>query len=174
MHYLVFWITLLLVTGLAFAFFIAINSSTQTAAVENVQRMTGRIRGISFWVLLIVGIGVLYATLTPWPHSGARAAKDGDHIVVPVTGEQWSWKASRREIPVGKSIIFAVSVKDVNHGLGIYDENYRLLTQVQGMPGYVNQVEYTFTKPGTYKLLCMEYCGISHHDMVDEIVVKEK
>jgi cytochrome c oxidase subunit 2 len=46
-----------------------------------------------------------------------------------------------------------------------------LLFQVQAMPGYVNQVEYVFDKPGTYHVVCLEYCGVAHHAMTAEFTV---
>jgi cytochrome c oxidase subunit 2 len=39
------------------------------------------------------------------------------------------------------------------------------------MPGYINQVRYTFTKPGRYRVLCLEYCGLVHHDMTANLRV---
>jgi cytochrome c oxidase subunit 2 len=45
------------------------------------------------------------------------------------------------------------------------------VTQTQAMPGYVNKLYHTFTKPGKYQILCMEYCGAAHHFMVTEFEV---
>jgi heme/copper-type cytochrome/quinol oxidase subunit 2 len=63
-----------------------------------------------------------------------------------------------------QAVVFAVTSTDVNHGVGSMTSG-RLLTQTQGMPGYINRVQYT-TKPGTYRLLCLE-AAASHHDMID-------
>jgi cytochrome c oxidase subunit 2 len=46
-----------------------------------------------------------------------------------------------------------------------------MLAQVQAMPGYTNSVHYTFDKPGKYKILCMEYCGVAHHSMIANLTV---
>jgi cytochrome c oxidase subunit 2 len=64
-----------------------------------------------------------------------------------------------------------VTSRDVNHGFGIYDASLKLLTQIQAMPGYVNKVHYTFTRPGKYRVMCMEYCGLIHHDMIAELTI---
>ena len=45
------------------------------------------------------------------------------------------------------------------------------LAQTQGMPGYVNQVRYVFERTGTYRVLCLEFCGIAHHDMIGQFDV---
>ena len=47
----------------------------------------------------------------------------------------------------------------------------RIVAQTQAMPGYVNVLRYTFKEPGTYQVLCLEYCGVEHHDMKTEINV---
>jgi len=122
-----------------------------------------------FWGSLAGGAALLYVTLTPWPH--ALPGEADDPIVVTVTGSQWSWEIDTPEIPAGRPIVFAVTSTDVNHGVGLYDGNYRLLNQAQGMPGWTNRFQYTFTEPGTYRLLCLEYCGLAHHEMIGEITV---
>lgn len=47
----------------------------------------------------------------------------------------------------------------------------RIVAQTQAMPGYTNVLRYTFTEPGVYRVLCLEYCGVEHHDMKTEINV---
>ena len=64
-----------------------------------------------------------------------------------------------------------VTSADVNHGFGIYDADLRLVAQTQAMPGYTNRLRHTFAAEGTYRVLCMEYCGLVHHNMITEIKV---
>ncbi len=71
----------------------------------------------------------------------------------------------------GRPVEFRVTAGDVNHGMGVYDETLRLLVQVQAMPGFTNRLVYTFAEPGTYRLLCLEYCGLAHHGMIAELKV---
>ena len=40
------------------------------------------------------------------------------------------------------------------------------------MPGYINRLQYTFTSSGTYHILCLEYCGLVHHQMISDLIVK--
>ncbi|NQY59474.1 MAG: cytochrome C oxidase subunit I, partial [Cognatishimia sp.] len=86
---------------------------------------------------------------------------------------QWWWDTDTTEIPLGQQVEFRVTSEDVNHGLGIYNDEMRLLVQVQAMPNYTNSIVYTFDEPGTYQILCMEFCGIAHHDMTYEFEVLE-
>jgi cytochrome c oxidase subunit II len=122
-----------------------------------------------FWGLVVLGIVVAVATLRPWPYDASAA--DGA-VTVTATGSQWSWEIVPQEVPVGRPIIFKVTSNDVNHGFGVYDPEGTMVFQTQAMPGYVNQVRYTFTTAGRYRVFCMEYCGLVHHDMISDIVVK--
>jgi cytochrome c oxidase subunit 2 len=59
----------------------------------------------------------------------------------------------------------------VNHGFALYDPDMRIVAQTQAMPGYTNVLRYTFREPGVYRVLCLEYCGVGHHEMTAEIKV---
>jgi len=171
MQQAVLWITIFSTIIVTLFFWNAIRASGREVAVDKVQGTSGVIRQLLFWISLIAGGGLLYFTITPWPHAVADSSENP--VMVSVTGSQWSWTTSKDQLPVGKKIIFTVTSTDVNHGMGIYNADYKLLTQVQGMPGYLNRVQYTFTKPGTYRILCMEYCGLAHHDMISELTVTD-
>jgi cytochrome c oxidase subunit 2 len=116
-----------------------------------------------------LGLSSRSLTLRPWPYDVSAA---GDTVTVTATSSQWSWEIAPQEVPVGRPVVFKVTSNDVNQGFGVYDADGAMLFQTQAMPGYVNQVSYTFTKPGKYRVFCMEYCGLVHHDMLDEINVK--
>jgi len=58
--------------------------------------------------------------------------------------------------------------KELEHTV---DPSGTLLVQTQGMPGYVNKVRYVFRRPGTYRVICLEFCGVAHHDMNDSFEV---
>ncbi|MCM3117790.1 hypothetical protein M3610_21285 [Neobacillus sp. MER 74] len=75
---------------------------------------------------------------------------------------------------MGEPVQFRVTSKDVTHGFGLYDEKLHLIAQTQAMPDYTNIVSITFKKPGTYKIMCLEYCSTGHHVMIKDIVVKPK
>ncbi|MEO9514444.1 MAG: cytochrome C oxidase subunit I [Paracoccaceae bacterium] len=121
------------------------------------------------WAMIVFGVIVSVASLREWPHISAG----GDAIVVNITSGQWWWDTDTTEIPMGQQVEFRVTSEDVNHGLGIYDKDMRLVVQVQAMPTYTNKIVHTFETPGTYRILCMEFCGIAHHDMVSEFEVLE-
>ena len=140
-------------------------ADAQVASSDQVERY----RSGLFWGLVVLGIVVAVATLRPWPYDVSSA---DDSVTVTATGSQWSWEIAPHELPAGRPIVFKVTSSDVNHGFGVYDPDGTMMFQTQAMPGYVNQVRYTFTKPGRYQILCMEYCGLVHHDMIEKIDVK--
>lgn len=72
------------------------------------------------------------------------------------------------EVPVGSTVRFIVSSSDVVHGFEIPGTNVNLMA----IPGEVNQVTHTFTKPGEYLILCNEYCGAAHHLMATKLIVR--
>ena len=121
------------------------------------------------WAMVVVGVIVSVGSLREWPHVSAGS----DAIPVNITSGQWWWDTDTTEIPAGQQVEFRVTSEDVNHGLGIYNSDMTLLVQVQAMPTYTNTVVHTFDEPGTYQILCMEFCGIAHHAMTYEFEVVE-
>lgn len=128
---------------------------------------------------LIAGLAVLlFLTLARTPY--VRSALEKPDKKIDVVGWMWAWdfEADGQNVtlplvlPVRKLVEFAVTSKDVNHGFGIYDPDGRLVAQTQAMPGYVNHLRVRFEEPGTYHILCLEYCGAGHPIMMAEISVQ--
>lgn len=157
-------ISLVLMAAMAVVFYVAARASD---GPEPGPRANSKRTGL-IWAMLVVGVLVSVGTLRPWPH--ALASTD-DTVNVAITSGQWWWEIDTVEIPAGKPVNFSVTTEDVTHGLGIYNADMRLLTQVQAIPGYTTEITYTFDEPGQYEILCMEYCGIAHHEMVNEFEV---
>lgn len=128
-------------------------------------------RSLMIWGLLVAGLLITVLSLWKWPHD-VRAGEGA--VTVNVTGAQWYWEIDLEIIPAGTTVLFNVRTKDVNHGMGVVDDSGQLLFQTQSMPGYVNQVRYTFDRPGKYRIICMEFCGVAHHDMADGFEVTAK
>jgi cytochrome c oxidase subunit 2 len=169
MHAIAWYLTLILIGILAVVFLIFILSSTDHDSYEEIARRDYAWRGKLFWLAIIAGIIITGVTLLPWPHSAT--AHNSDVKVVQAVASQWQWELSEQQFQTGQAIEFQVSSKDVNHGFAIYDSTMTMLTQVQAMPGYTNSLHYTFDKPGEYKILCMEYCGVAHHNMIATLTV---
>ncbi|GAB4300406.1 MAG: hypothetical protein Kow0058_15760 [Roseovarius sp.] len=111
-------------------------------------------------------------SLRPWPHAAQAGAAEGR--TVNVSGGQWYWEIDTERLPLGVPVTFLARTVDVTHGFGVMDPSGRILFQVQAMPGYVNRVAWTFAEPGTYRVVCLEYCGVAHHDMITEFTVAQE
>jgi cytochrome c oxidase subunit 2 len=170
------WIITLCGIGLVTLVFVwVIGQSGKAPAPEQLQQTSNAIRRWWFLLLVVAGIGIAYATLRPYPIANQRSNAAAAQIVDAV-GRQWSWQISPTRVKAGIPVEFDVTSADVNHGFAIYAPDDRIVTQTQAMPGYTNRLLYTFTEPGKYRVMCLEYCGLAHHNMVAEfeVVAAEK
>jgi len=162
-------VTTVLCALLLAVFAMVARSASASGTAEQIAAGAARWRRASFWGLVIVFVPTIAYSLTQMPYPSASDSPA--QIVVDATGHQWAWELTPATVPAGQPVEIRVTGKDVNHGFGIYDESGRLLTQAQAMPGYTNVIRYTFTTPGTYRILCLEYCGLGHHTMASQLVV---
>lgn len=166
-------VSLVLMTLVAFGFaFVAINSGTRVEDYAPLQKRAYRLRTRLFWALVLVFGPVMIYTLVDLPYGASHAhANNASAQLIEAKAYQWRWELSTDHVAVGQPVEFRVSSADVNHGFAIYDPGMHLVAQTQAMPGYTNTLRHTFDKEGTYRVLCLEYCGIAHHNMMTEIVV---
>lgn len=163
------WLLSLVLMGIVVAIFaIVCAGAGRRGEVANPYRG----RTLVVWGLLLGGVVIFVLTLSPWPMRAYATGAAKPAMSVDVVGHQWRWELSATEVPVGKPVEFRLTAADVNHGFGIYQAKQRMLGQVQAMPGYTNRLVVTFDEPGTYELLCMEYCGVAHHRMVATITAR--
>jgi len=163
-------VSIALIALLAIAFIYVARSSSLQSDSGDVARATGRWRSGLLWGVTLLCIPIVAYTLTDLPYARRTIGSLGS-IEVKATGHQWYWDLSRTELPAGRPIEFQVTSSDVNHGFAIYDTNMKVVTQTQAMPGVTNTLRYTFEQPGTYRILCLEYCGLAHHQMMTELHV---
>jgi cytochrome c oxidase subunit II len=161
-------ITMLLMAAAAGVFaWVATSSESVVADYRPVVAAAYRLRPWLFGFAALVLVAANWKAIEALPyvsHPGLGAPQRVD-----VVGEQWSWSINPRQVTVGRPVEFHVTSKDVNHGFALYDQGLRIVAQTQAMPHYVNILRYTFTAPGTYRVLCLEFCGVSHHQMMAEI-----
>jgi cytochrome c oxidase subunit 2 len=123
-------------------------------------------------VWFVVALGILVAGLgatipfVPYGES-AGAGKQGVGIVA----SQFAWRIEPSTVRVGLPVEFEFRATDVNHAFGLYDKDDILLLQVQVAPDHVQKAVYTFEEAGTYRVLCLEFCGAGHHVMESTIEV---
>lgn len=161
-------VSIALIAILAIAFIYVVRHGSRDGNGAEISAATGRWRGRLLWGVTLLCTPIVAYTLTELPYARAAMANIG-MVEVQANGHQWYWELSKTELPVGKPIEFQVTSSDVNHGFAIYDTDMKLVTQTQAMPGVTNVLRHTFERPGTYKILCLEYCGVAHHTMMTEL-----
>lgn len=124
-----------------------------------------------FWILVLVLFPAMIYNLIDLPYSPGKDQATPPQHVISATGHMWYWQLDNNEVKQGEAVEIRVTSADVNHGFGIYDPSLRLVAQTQAMPGYINTIRHTFEQPGVYRILCLEYCGLIHHNMMAEIRV---
>jgi cytochrome c oxidase subunit 2 len=132
-----------------------------------------KVRRWWFICLMIIGLIALGFTLPRLPYPLDRKPTAGTPVtVVHVTGQQWDWTITPDTVPANHEIEFEVTSRDVNHGFSVYSPTTNeIVANVQAMPGYVNDLYVTFTKPGVYMVRCLELCGLYHTSMISQITV---
>jgi len=167
------WVTSLIFILIIAAVFVWVflNSSKKEDYTKVVRKWykTRKVYGIIVVLLMLV---VTIYTLRELPYNEPVYKEGTDVYEVDVEAIQFGWNISETEFKVGDSVEFNVTTPDVTHGFGIYDEDMELIAQTQAMPEYTNTVYMTFDDPGTYTILCLEYCGLGHHLMTAEITVQ--
>jgi len=159
----------------AVALFVARRATTADATG---QTAVYRIRRPYAVALIVTLLATLLLTLRHTPYadrSGETPAR-----TIEALGWMWSWEFRENGETVSLPLVvapnelieFAVTSTDVNHGFGIYDPDGRLVSQVQALPGYVHHLRHRFERTGSYRILCLEYCGVGHPVMLGEIAVR--
>lgn len=96
--------------------------------------------------------------------------RDDGRVVVTMVAEMFFFSPDPVEIPAGRPVTFRITSADVIHGLEVVGTNANAMV----IPGYVSQFTLTFDEPGEYLILCHEYCGLLHHEMVGRLIVQQE
>lgn len=140
-------------------------------------------------VLLLTGVllstflfAVLYAAnkknidvVACVPYSGAFKephAKQLDESTYEVfcVAKMWAFEPAEISIVEGSEVDFYLTSNDVVHGFHIAKQNVNMMAVYGG----VNKTTVRFNEPGVYKILCHEYCGAGHQNMMAEVIVNRK
>jgi cytochrome c oxidase subunit 2 len=83
-----------------------------------------------------------------------------------VAGVQWAWDGLPVVLEAGKRYMLHLSSYDVQHGFSVRPGS-ELWKQInlQVLPGYEWVVPVRFEIPGTYYVVCNEFCGVNHRAM---------
>jgi cytochrome c oxidase subunit 2 len=161
-----------LMAGSLAAVFLTVALEARTEPAEVIYRRGQRIRLAWFAFLLVFAAVVFLLSLTWLPYQFVRQSELGAPSQrIQVTAEQFDFQLSATTLPLGQTVEFDVTSKDVNHGFAIYDPDGHIVGQTQAMPGFTNVLIIRFDKPGTYTLHCTELCGPFHFGMMGTFTV---
>lgn len=107
------------------------------------------------------------AETPPFDKPGLRRIANGEYEAYYVA-HIFSFTPAQIEIPVGSRVTFYVTSADVEHGFSIPETGVNTMVT----PGWVSRVSHTFSKRGTYLLVCNEYCGGGHQLMAAKVEVR--
>lgn len=125
-------------------------------------------------VLAIVGVETVRATNAVFEEEDDP--READVVVV---GEQWWWRvtypdagvetANEIHIPAGEPVTVELRSADVIHSFWLPE----LAGKVDMIPGQTNRLVLEADRPGTYRGMCAEYCGLQHANMRFLVVAHE-
>ena len=132
----------------------------RTAGRQTLERRES-LWGIAVVAFLVVVLGGTIFQIPYWDDDdGARAAQR-----LSLVGRQFAWTIDPPRVRAGVTTRVEVRAAAVNHAVGIYDPDDTLIKQVNILPDARQEFVVTFERPGSYRLLCMEFCGVDHHLM---------
>ena len=103
---------------------------------------------------------------SPWSNPGLRELAPGKYEAY-ILAQTWQFMPREITVPVGSTVTFYVTSKDVQHGFKLQDTNVNM----QIVPGQVSKLTFTFDEPGQYNYICTEYCGAAHAIMYGTVTV---
>ncbi len=97
-----------------------------------------------------------------------------DSMSVHVVSRQWTWQFVYQNgrqspaliVPVGRDVRLALTSEDVIHGFFV--PAFRI--KQDAVPGMTTQAWFNAVTPGTFDILCTQYCGTGHSAMLAKLV----
>ncbi len=116
-----------------------------------------------------VGIEVAECVPTDKTFTEGRLGQLDEHTYQAYyVAKMWAFEPNVIEIPLESELDIFLTSKDVVHGFHINDKAVNLMA----VPGTINKYKVHFSKRGTYDIVCHEFCGTGHQNMVGKIIVK--
>ena len=104
------------------------------------------------------------------PFDVGKVIKRSDYdYEIHMIAKMWSFDPAEINLPKGSKVRIYLSAKDVTHGFHIEKTNVNLMA----VPGAVNYAEATLNEVGPLRIVCHEYCGSGHQNMIGVINVVE-
>jgi cytochrome c oxidase subunit 2 len=127
------------------------------------------------WALIPFLLTVGFFVYAAWLFFGLHRPP-ADAMTVDVVAKQWMWKFQHPEgqreidtlhVPAGQPVKLVMTSQDVIHSL--YLPELRIKQDV--LPGRYTTFWFKADRPGVYRLLCSQFCGMDHAEMGGRFVV---
>ena len=110
-----------------------------------------------------------------WTSFKALRSVPADAMKVRVTARMWSWlfeyengrRASTLYVPVNRAVRLDLTSADVLHSFFVPAFRIKMDT----VPGMDTYAWFQASREGTYDILCAEYCGLQHANMLSTVEV---
>lgn len=173
---------LLVMGGLVIAMLRGRRRRAVTADPAISPKDSGPSRTLLVWVALIVtGLTTLIVGSFLADRTIAKARAQ-DALEVRVTGHQWWWRIEYRDtvsgrwietanelhLPLGRTTRVTLGSADVVHSFWVPNVAQKL----DMIPGRLNLLDLTPTRPGWYRGQCAEFCGAQHAHMALDVKVE--
>ncbi|MFB6163966.1 MAG: cytochrome c oxidase subunit II [Haloarculaceae archaeon] len=123
-------------------------------------------------VLLSIGFSAFQVMGRVNGHVPGEQPRDPDAVHVTVDAAQWLWtfhyddanvtNRTTMVIPANRTVHLNVTSSDVIHSF----HSPALGLKQDAIPGKRNQLVFTATDPGRYRVYCAQYCGRGHSNML--------
>jgi len=173
----IFWLSaffLALIVGLTVLFVVRYRRTAARPDPEASPDHSTRLE--IFWSAVPLLLVVVMFALSTQVYLAMTSHEPGQEpLRVKVTARKWSWwfdhaggkGAKDFHMVAGRPVELTLASADVIHSL--YVPQFRL--KQDAVPGRYTKMVFTPTKAGTYPVLCTEYCGTNHSQMLANAVV---
>ena len=98
-----------------------------------------------------------------------------DRYEVRLESAMWSWnfihpggveQTNELRVPAGKPVLVRMTSRDTIHSMFLPE--FRV--KEDSMPGRITYLWFYPESPGEYKIMCAEYCGVLHSNMLGKVI----
>jgi cytochrome c oxidase subunit II len=171
------------VMGLLLAIVWRQRRASQVGEPDDVDIAGGEARGVRWiWlggiVMPLLVLSVIFGR-SMVSLAALQAPEGAETVTIEVTGHRWWWEvrypaqdivtANQVHIPAGEPVHIELHSQDVIHTFWVP----QLHPKIDMLPGEVNEVWMEADRPGIYRGICAEFCGLQHARMQFQVVAME-
>lgn len=92
----------------------------------------------------------------------------GNQYTAHIVAQMWAFNPAVINVPPGSEVTFIMTSRDITHGILVEEHDVNLML----LPGQVSVTSAVFDRPGTYQMICHEFCGPGHQNMIGVVIVE--